>query len=352
VEDEGAHGLKENGLVGKGLAPLVLALQGSTVLKCGVGKRGVVSHVHGRHKRPLPGGVLASGVQRPAPIPPTLACHTVGGEGDVDMSGGRLPPAPSRQGLGGGGAAAAAAAGGRALRVLGGTRLLPLLTRRCRSCMAGNRPGILLSPSIPTPVGEGGGEEEGPTTLKLYRKNAAASLLLPTLALLQPKADFPSPPSAFTLLLSNPTEHPMAVMVGGLGVFQGREGEGEGEGGGGLIGVILGPRDELEGMGDEEDGEGAEAGEGGSAEGIGEGGIAPSVVASFPWPDGMPPPTPFLVTPGIKAVKNKAQLSGFKRGGGPLRLSVTVFLHPKAVEEWNGVPWGVGAKEVVLQILL
>lgn len=334
LESEGANGSKENVGVGRGLAPLVLALQGSLVLKCGVGKQSVVSHVQGRHKRPLPGGAQASGVQRSDPIPPSLACHTVGGAGDEGRSTGQ--------------AAAAVAGGGRAgisaARAGGGPRLLPLLTRRCRSCVVESRPGILLSPSIPTPAAALGGEE-GPTTLKLYRKNAAASLLLPTLTLVQPKeGDLPSL-GTFTLHLSNPTEHPMGVIVGGVGVFEGREGEGRGE-----IGVMLGPRDELEGVGEEdEEEEDAEEVEGGGRVGSG----VKAGVAAFPWPQGHPLiPTPFLVTAGVKVVKNKAQWGGIKREGGPLRLRVTVFLHPKAVEEWNGVSGGSSAKVLTLHALL
>ncbi len=139
----------------------------------------------------------------------------------------------------------------------------------------------------------------------------------------------------------------MGVIVGGVGgVFEGREGEGSGE-----VRVMLGPRDELEGVGEEEEEkeEEVEEVEGGGRVRSG----VKAGVAAFPWPQGHPLiPTPFLVSAGVKVVKNKAQWSGIKREGGPLRLSVTVFLHPKAVEEWNGVSGGSSAKVLTLHALL
>jgi hypothetical protein len=187
---------------------------------------------------PRPAHTGAPAPQAPALLGPSASCHCVGGPGDDG---------------GDGGARAAPPAAAATRRARGAAQLLPLLTRRCRACVARGLPGILVSP---TPLSA----SLDPTApLKLYRKLSPAAAALPWVSLV-PRGALPeahaqppppptllllraSPPAAsappalattapaellsllpLTLHLANPMEHPCCVAVQAVAQLGGSSG--------------------------------------------------------------------------------------------------------------------------------
>jgi len=313
----------------------------------------------GRYKRPLPGALSSNHVGTGIANSMSAAevCHVVGGAGDAGISTSFRKVVASDKRV----------EPGNPL----GIRLLPLLSRRCKPCTASGRSGLLLCPSTPTvqrrPACEvSAGDEylrEWHPELRLYQKNSAASFLFPSISLLPVDGSIGSIPTFFQtasvcensstplrvlfhespedpavtlhsacLHLANPTAYPLGVVL----KFSGFDWKNDWARVGKLtVGVgaeratfVLGPMDELEGLGEEGNGAGNEE----------------NHPVSFPWPPDMHPILTAL-PPSQKSCDALVPLSlkietpqGCHTPGTPLcvPLECYFYLHPFALGEWAG----------------